>query len=1106
VFTYARRTSLIPAALRPLAVVLLGVLLTPGHSGSLSADSNAGVRRPAAPKEVRVPVSFEQNVGQFAGDVSHIARASRYALRLGRGEAVMAIVPGRAGSKPGGRLVHAEVPPSVVRMRFAGGRRDAVATGELPLPGKANYFLGDDRAKWRTNVPLFSSARYRTVYPGIDVVFYGSEGEIEYDFVLAPNADPRAIRLQFSGASGMRIDSNGDLVLQTAAGPLRQRRPTLYQERDGRRLPVAGRYVRRGIGTIGIDVGEYDRTRTLVIDPVIAFSTYLGGNREDYSYSVAVGPDAAVFVSGWSTSTDFPTSPTAYQRVLRGVDDTFVTKLDPETGQIIYSTYFGGAGSDGALAIAVDGTGRAHVTGGTASTNFPTTSNRLMTHRGALDTFVTRLSADGSALEYSTFVGGSASEEGTGIAVDAAGNIFVSGYTHSLNFPSVSAFSSKIDDGGKSDAYVIKLTPGATSLTYATCFGGTGVDHPWGIKIDAAGYAYIVGTSDSTDLPLVTPTQSYAGGTDAFVAKLAPSGASIVYSTYLGGVGPEEGRDIALDSDGAVYLTGETASADFPAVAAYSGPQGNADVFLTKLDDLGAIVYSTYLGGSGADHGWGVVIDGARQPSVTGYTSSADFPVWRPVQNYAGSDDTFVAKFDAMATRLVFSTLLGGARQDLGRRAAIDPLGGVYVSGETLSTDLPTVNGLHLDKSGWDAFVSRVDPVSIASIAPSFGLLEGGAVVTISGSGFEPGAVVFFGGTPAIDVSVVDEGIVRATSPASAGAAVDVLVRNPDGNGSRRRAGFTYSGDSDGDGVADAGDDCPDAPNADQSDVDLDGIGDVCDPNANPLASQSSLSTNEDQSGSGTLNGVDFDGDPLTFSIVTNGTKGSATITDPATGAYVYVPNANASGTDTIVFRISDGKDQSAPASLIVTIVPVNDAPTAFDGAVSGNEDRSMTGTFASTDVELDPVTYALVTPPSSGTVVISSTIPNRFTYTPSLNFNGTDTFTFAAIDASATSAPAQITVTVNPVNDAPRVTNLTIPVRSGVAYASRVTGTDADGDALTFRIVALPLSGAVTLDPATGNFTYTSNAGFTGTDSFTFNATDGLLTSNTGKVTVKVQ
>ncbi len=1112
--TCAPRTALIPALLRLAVVVLLGLFVAPSHSGNLSADSSVAVRRSgaaAAPRDIRVPVSFERNVGQFDGDVSYVARTSRYTLRLGKGEAVIAMVSGRAGSingKPADRLVDAAAAqPAVVRMQFAGGRRDAAAAGELALPGKANYFLGDDHSKWRTNVPLFGSARYTAVYPGIDVVFYGSEGEIEYDFVLSPDADPRDIRLQFSGASAMRIDANGDLVLETPAGPLRQRHPTLYQERDGRRLPVTGRYVQRGSKTFGIEVDDYDRMRTLIIDPVIAFSTYLGGNQGEYSYSVAVGPDGGVFVGGWTRSTDFPVPGTPYQASFRGVDDSFVTKLNPETGQIVYSTYIGGTGSDGVLGMTVDAAGRLYMAGGTASSNYPTTSNRIQSYRGGIDAFVSRLSVDGSVLEYSTYVGGSAAEEGIALAINAAGDIYLTGYTHSLNFPSVNAFRTKTVDGGSADAYIVKFTPGATTFTYATCFGGTAYDFPFGIKVDAAGYAHVVGSSESTDLPLVSANQSHAGGKDAFALKLAPTGSFAVYATYLGGIGLEEGRDIALDPAGAVYLTGETSSADFPVVAAYSGHRGGADAFLTKLDDIGAVIYSTYLGGSGADRGWGVLIDSANQPHVIGHTTSANFPVRRPVQGYAGADDAFVTKFDATATQLVFSTHLGGLGLDYGRRAALSPLGGIYISGETLSTNFPMVNALHGDKPSWDVFVARLDPVSVSSVTPAFGLIDGGAAVTISGSGFEPGASVLFGETAATTVTVQDDGTVRATSPAATVlSSVDILVRNPDGSGSIGRAAFAYSSDTDGDGVADPGDNCPEIANPDQADMDFDGIGNVCDPNTGPVASPSSLTVLEDESGTGTLTGSDLDNDPLTFSIVSNGTKGTATITDQATGAFVYTPNPNANGTDTVMFRISDGTEQSAPGSLTVTITPVNDAPTALAGAVTGTEDRAFQANLTSTDVDQEPVTYAIVTGPTRGTVVITNASTGRYTYTSSANFNGTDSFRFRASDASLSSAPATITVTITPVNDRPRVSNVSVTTRPGVAISGPLPGTDVDGDPLTYRLVTTPVNGVATLNPSSGVISYTPNAGFIGTETFSYDATDGILTSNTGSITVRVQ
>lgn len=1111
--TYAHRPF--GSVLRCTAVVLLGMWLMASHSDNVSADSNAATpratRAAGVPRNVRVPVSFEKNVGQVAGDASFVARTAHYTLRLGTAEAVMAVVPARTGvaARHARRQPrHAAPAASVVRMEFAGGRANAIVSGEQPLPGRANYFIGDDRSKWRTNVPLFGSVRYASLYPGIDVVFYGSEGEIEYDFVLSPDADPRAIRLQFSGASAVRIDAKGDLVLHTAAGPLRQRHPVLYQERGGKRVPVAGRYVRRDSKTFGIDVDAYDRTRTLVIDPVIAFSSYLGGSQSEYSYSVAVGPDEMVFVAGWTRSANFPVPGTPFDGTYAASDDSFVTKLNPNTGQILYSTYIGGTGSDGVIGMVVDATGRAYVSGGTLSNNFPTTANRVQAYRGGVDAFVSRLSPDGSTLEYSTYVGGSSTEEGVAIAIDADGAVYLTGYTHSLNFPAVNAFRTKTADGGSADAYIVKFTPGSPTFTYATCFGGTGYDFSFGIKVDAAGYAHVVGSSESTDLPLVTPIQSHGGGKDAFVLKLAPTGSSVAYSTYLGGAGFEEGRDIALDATGAVYVTGETASDNFPIAAAYSGSRaGLGDAFLTKLDAAGAIVYSTYLGGAGADHGWGVLVDGSLQPYVLGYTASTDFPQRRPVQSFGGADDTFVTKFDATATQVLFSTYLGGASIDYGRRGALSPLGGIYVSGETTSTNFPLVNAIHGDKPFADVFIARLDPVSVSSVAPDHGFLQGGSAVAISGSGFEPGASVSFGGNPAADVTVQDDTTILATAPAATSlGAVDILVRNPDGTGSIRRGAFNYLLDSDGDGVSDAADNCPDTANPDQADSDRDGKGDVCDDNVGPVTSPASLTVLEDQSGSGTLTGTDADNDPLTFSISVNGTKGTATITDAATGAYTYVPNPNANGTDTITFRISDGTELSGPGTLTVTITPVNDPPSALNASATGTEDRAFQANLTSTDADQDAVTYAIVTGPSRGTVTITDASTGRYTYTPAANVNGTDSFTFRVSDASSSSAAATITVTVTAVNDPPRVSNVSAVMPADTTLSGTLRGTDVDGDPLTYRLVTNPVNGTATLNAATGFISYTPNPGFRGTEVFTYNVTDGVATSNTANITIRVQ
>jgi len=676
----------------------------------------------------KLPLQFEANRGQTDKDVCFLSRGPGYGLYLTAGEAVLVL------SKPA-----VDAKRVALRMSLVGAAREPQVRGLEEQPGKANYFIGKDRSKWRTNVPTYAKVQYQNVYPGIDLVYYGNQQQLEYDFVVAPGADPRKIVLGFKGADKLEIDAQGELVLHAAGGDIRQHKPIIYQSVDGTRQEIEGSYVRQGAKRVGFQLGAYDKTRPLIIDPVVlAYSTFLGGSDSDGAGGIVVDADGNAYVTGGTASFDFPTTSGAFQSTFPGGFGTyvFVTKLNPTGSGLVYSTYIGGGnGYTVGRGIAVDAAGNAYITGESQSSGFPTTPGAFQPANAGVtgNAFVTKLDPTGSALVYSTYLGGSAYDRGHGIAVDADGNAYITGSASSDNFPTtVGAFQPAY--GGLGDAFVTKLNPTGSALVYSSYLGGSGSgtgsisgeDDGNGIAVDAGGNAYVTGTTFSADFPTTAGAfQTTFGGGGPFVTKIDPTGSVLVYSTFLGNGGG--GNAIAVDADGNAYVTGGAGAGFVTTAGAFQTAfaSGHNDAFVTKLDPTGsALVYSTYLGGDGDEDGHAIVVDAGRNAYVAGRTTSSNFPTTLGAfqTTYAGGSDVFsagdafVTQLDSTGSVLAYSTYLGGRTVDSGAGIAVDAGGNVYVSGATNSLDFPTTpgafqpvghtgNGFH--SNSFDAFVAK---------------------------------------------------------------------------------------------------------------------------------------------------------------------------------------------------------------------------------------------------------------------------------------------------------------------------------------------------------------------------------------------------------------
>jgi hypothetical protein len=691
-----------PRATADVAFGILGLLfcvsLCPSPLASREALAQELLHAPGAERNVTPRLAFEANCGQVEAQVQFIARGPAYTAFLTSTGAVLAL-----GDHRGGR--------TVLRMKPIGGNAAARVVGGGALPGSVSYFP-DGRIESPISAPSHRRVRYRDIYPGIDLVYYGRARSLEYDFVVAPGADPNRIGVGIDGAERVEVDGEGTLVMHTAAGDVRQPRPVAYQRIGGVRRQVAADYALDAEGQVRLRLGEYDRSRRLVIDPVITYATYLGGTGDEariyFDGEVRIARDTAgnLYVTGTTRSTDFPTTAGANQS-LGGSADVFVTKFSP-AGAVLYSTYLGGPCEDYGRAIAVDAAGNAYITGevngGGTCTSDP----------GVL---VAKLDPNGN-LAYASRLGGSLldSSYGTGIAVDAEGHAYVTGVAITSDFPTTPGAYRTVACPNvypfAGDGFVAKLSVDGGTLLYSTLLCGQGDDSPSGIAIDAAGNAYVAGTTASSDFPLVNPIGLARGGgvigLGGFVSKLSADGSQLLYSTYLGGSGSAVINAIALDAAGNAYVTGETDSTDFPTtpgvIQEKAGRrhciEGCTDAFVTKIAPSGsALVYSTYLYGELDDAGNAIAVDGAGNAYVVGQTDSLLFPILDAFQSSKRDlDDAFVVKLSPDASQLIYSSYLGGSKfdrspgngYDTGTAIVLDTAGNAYVAGYTQSEDLPT--------------------------------------------------------------------------------------------------------------------------------------------------------------------------------------------------------------------------------------------------------------------------------------------------------------------------------------------------------------------------------------------------------------------------------
>ncbi len=741
----------LPISMRALSIVGVVVLLAALHSSApypLAYPDTLSGSTITASSLARMPMAFEQNEGQVDPSVQFIAHYEGGSFFFTRSEVVLALPEGNSHDgqpvpEQDRAVIAGPVPTRVIRLQFVGAEAGVAVAGEGLLPGRVNYFVGKDPSGWRTGISSYRQVVYAGLYPGIDLNYAGTPDSLKATYTVAPGADPALIRWRYEAAGRPKLDAAGNLELRMdgdadeATPPLlREDAPVAWQEISGTRIPVDVAFSLSADGNIGFTVGNYVMTEPLIIDPTLTYSTYLGGTNGDGAYDIAVDAEGNAYVIGSTASSDFPVVAGAYQDFCLGCvsawASAFVSKFNAAGTELIYSTFVGGSGgSSYGSAIAVDTDGNAYLLGDTVDPDFPLVNPYQSDCSGCPytgDAFVAKLSPDGSELIYATYLGGSHVENSMEIALDTNGHAYVTGGTYSTDFPTANALPyGNLGDG---DVFVTKLTADGSDVVYSTLLGGVYFERGYGIAVDAQGNTYVAGGTRSWNFPTVSPLQRDCRSCglndgDAFVSKLNPNGTTLLFSTFLGGGTPapggafglatDEAYSVAVDAVGNIYVAGFTQAADFPVLnPIQESNAGFIDVFVTKINATATrMLWSTYLGGSVADRADAMAIDTAGNVHITGVTLSGDYPTVQPVATPGGDIDVIVTKISSSGARLLFSTYLGSGREDWGRGIAVDPAGNTYITGDTGSTGFPVVNAFQASYGGvGDAFVAKIfDPL-----------------------------------------------------------------------------------------------------------------------------------------------------------------------------------------------------------------------------------------------------------------------------------------------------------------------------------------------------------------------------------------------------------
>ncbi|WP_432663752.1 SBBP repeat-containing protein [Wukongibacter baidiensis] len=684
----------------------------------------------------KMPVHFIINVGQIDSKVKYYAKGGNFGFYFTRDEVMLSFTKktskdnlNRNSSKTDhSKEENAQIGVALA-LQFIDANPNVKIEGQLRGTGKINYLKGNDPQKWFTDLSTYEKVVYKDLWMGIDLVFYGANNHLKYEFILHPGSSPKDIKLRYKGADDISLDMEGNILIESKLGILIDERPISYQAIKGKRVTLDSSFTlkkqdnKESIYGFTIEK-SYNPDYPIIIDPGLVYSTYLGRSGNDLGRDIVIDNSGNAYVTGFTSSVNFPITPGAFQTTFGGDSDAFVTKLNPTGSALIYSTYLGGDSSDDGRGIAIDSAGNAYVTGETSSGDFPTTPGAFQTAlAGNSDAFITKLNSTGSMLIYSTYLGGNDNDEGNAISIDSTGSAYVIGTTESGDFPTTpGAFQMAL--GGSSNAFITKINAIGSTLIYSTYLGGFGFNIGNDIAVDNAGNAYVTGNAGSVNFP-TTPgafqTTFSGGGTDAFITKLNPAGSNLIYSTYLGGNSTDEGEGIAIDTTGNAYVTGNTASSNFPTTpgAFQTTHSGSFDVFVTKLNPVGsALVYSTYIGGNGSDVGCSISIDNNRNAYVTGDTASFNFPITPGAfqTTLTGPQDAFVTKLNPTGSALIYSTYLGGSSGDRGEGITSDNNGNAYVVGTTGSRDFPTTIGAFQTAlfANADAFISKINTNTIS--------------------------------------------------------------------------------------------------------------------------------------------------------------------------------------------------------------------------------------------------------------------------------------------------------------------------------------------------------------------------------------------------------